>query len=183
MDVWVEVTGGALVVVGFVVGGCTGALVDVGCGTGACVVGRGAGCVEVVPGFGAALVERADVTPGLPADEESGAGAPGPLGVPDGDPPDASATGALPPGADPVPAAGAVDAAFAPWAFDGSDPEVADFAEWEMTVVRANVVANPTCAVRHVSVDRRRSCESRRASRWPDEVMPASTAARMLRPR
>jgi hypothetical protein len=41
---WLEVTGGALVVVGCVVGGCTVGAV-VGCGTGACVV----------PEFGAAV--------------------------------------------------------------------------------------------------------------------------------
>ncbi|MFL6113573.1 MAG: hypothetical protein ACJ786_19745 [Catenulispora sp.] len=121
MEGWVEVTGGALVVVGFVVGGCTGPLADVGCGTGGCVLGRGPGWVEVAIGFGAALAERVGVTPGLPTDEEPTVGAPGPPGVPLLDAAEESATagaacpgGAVPPGADPLSDAGVVAAAFAP---------------------------------------------------------------------
>jgi hypothetical protein len=50
LEVWVEVTGGALVVVGLVVGCLTGAVV-VGCGAGAASVpGEAAAVVRDVPG-------------------------------------------------------------------------------------------------------------------------------------
>jgi len=75
LEVWVEVTGGALVVVGFVVGGCTGPLADVGCGTDGCVLGCDAG-------FEAALVVRGGGALALPVDEAPAAGAPGPFEVP-----------------------------------------------------------------------------------------------------
>jgi hypothetical protein len=66
LEVWVEVTGGALVVVGWVAGGCTGGAV-VGCGAGACVVVTGAGALERGCGAGE-LVPAAE---GFPDDVDA----------------------------------------------------------------------------------------------------------------
>jgi hypothetical protein len=181
LEVCVEVTGGVLVVVGLVVGGWTGAPVDVGCGAaGWAEAGR-----EVGAEFGAPDSGCVDVVPDLPLDVWPVPGAAGRLGAPAFEPgaPEAADDGAAGPLAEVPLEVPVVVAVVDPAPLDGSDPDVADFAELEMTVVRMKVVARPTCAVRQVSVDNLRSCESRRASRWPDEVMAVSTAARMLRPR
>lgn len=169
-------TGGALVVVGLVTGGCTGAEV-LGCGAGACVVlGTGAGLLVECCGDGAVVLAVVGLAEALVAEV---------VGFVTG-----AALGVGPEGAAaPFEAAGAPgeDGGFC-WALP-DDPvgvvaEVsAECADRDITVVKTNVAAIATCVERQVRVDSRLSCVSRSASRWPGLLMAATTPRRMLRPR